>query len=54
MNLPYVSGLGVGNHNNINTTSRKYQNNYIGKYNIIPLVLPFIGDKPKEKKNIFI
>ena len=53
-NLPYVSGLGVGNHNNINTTSRKYQNNYIGKYNIIPLVLPFIGDKPKEKKNIFI
>jgi len=53
-NLPYVSGLGVGNHNNINTTSRKYHNNYIGKYNIIPLVLPFIGDKQKVKRNIFI
>ena len=55
-NLPIVSGSGIGNHNknNINTTSRKYHNNYIGKYNIIPLVLPFIGDKQKEKRNIFI
>ena len=55
-NLPIVSGSGIGsyNKNNINTTSRKYHNNYIGNYNIIPLVLPFIGDKLKEKKNIFI
>ena len=53
-NLPYISGLGVGNHNNVNTTSKKYHNNYIGNYNIIPLVLPFIGDKKKEKRNIFI
>ena len=55
-NLPIVSGSGIGIHhrNNINTTSRKYHNNYIGNYNIIPLVLPFIGDKQKEKKNIFI
>ena len=55
-NLPYVPGSGVGVHNknSNNTTSRKYHNNYIGNYNIIPLVLPFIGDKQKEKKNIFI
>jgi hypothetical protein len=52
-NLPYVCGLGFGSQNNINTTSKKYHNNYIGNYNIIPLFLPFIGDKKKEKRNIF-
>ena len=55
-NLPIVSVSGIGSHNknNINTTSKKYHNNFIGNYNIIPLVLPFIGEKQKEKKNIFI
>ena len=52
-NLPYLFNLGVGSQNNIITTSKKYHNNYIGNYNIIPLVLPFIGDKKKEKRNIF-
>jgi serine/threonine protein kinase len=54
-NLPYVTGIGNYNKNSVNTTGRKLLNNYIGKYNIIPLVLPFIGGKQEEKrKNIMI
>ena len=54
-NLPYVSGIGNYIKNNVNTTGRKLLNNYIGNYNIIPLVLPFIGGKQEEKrKNIMI
>jgi hypothetical protein len=54
-NLPYVAGIGNYNKNSVNTTGRKLLNNYIGKYNIIPLVLPFIGGKQEEKrKNIMI
>ena len=51
-NLPYVLDNNI-NHVNINLTNKKYHNNYIGNYNIIPLVLPFIGGK-QEKKNIVI
>ena len=50
-----MTGIGNYNKNNVNTTGRKLLNNYIGKYNIIPLVLPFIGGKQEEKrKNIMI
>ena len=51
-NLPFVIGKNK-NHININLTNKKYHNNYIGNYNVIPLVLPFIGGK-KKKKNIMI
>ena len=51
-NLPFVIGKNK-NHININLTNKKYHNNYIGNYNVIPLVLPFIGGK-QEKKNIMI
>ena len=53
-NLPYVSVIGNKNKNSISVTSKKYHNNYIGNYNIIPLVLPFIGAKKEEKRNIMI
>ena len=49
--LPYVNTINI---KNINTTNKKPKNNYIGKYNIIPLVLPFIGIKNDEKKNKMI
>ena len=50
-NLPYVSNLSSQAKNN---TNKKYNNYYIEKYNIIPLVLPFIGVKQDEKKNKMI
>ena len=50
-NLPYVSTLGSQVKD---SAKRKNSNNYIGKYNIIPLVLPFIGIKQDEKKNKMI
>jgi len=54
-NLPYVSGIGNYIKYNVNNTGRKLLNNYIGNYNIIPLVLPFIGGKQEDKrKNIMI
>ena len=49
--LPYVSSL---TSQSKNKTNKKYNNNYIEKYNIIPLVLPFIGLKQDEKKNKMI
>ena len=49
--LPYVNTINI---KNIYTTNKKPKNNYIGKYNIIPLVLPFIGIKNDEKKNKMI
>ena len=51
-NLPFVIDNNK-NRININITNKKYHNNYIWNYNIIPLVLPFIGGK-QEKKNIII
>ena len=54
-NLPYVSGIGNYIKYNVNNTGRKLLNNYIGNYNIIPLVLPFIGGKQEDKrKNIMV
>ena len=50
-NLPYVSTLSTQAKN---STNKKFNNNYLGKYNIIPLVLPFIGVNQDEKKNKFI
>ena len=50
-NLPYVSTLGSQVKD---SSKRKNSNNYIGKYNIIPLILPFIGIKQDEKKNKMI
>ena len=50
-NLPYVSTLGTQLKE---TIKKKNSNNCIGKYNIIPLVLPFIGIKQDEKKNKMI
>ena len=50
-NLPYVSTLGTQIKESI---KKKNSNNCIGKYNIIPLVLPFIGVKKDEKKNKMI
>jgi serine/threonine protein kinase len=50
-NLPYVSTLGTQLKE---TIKKKNSNNCIGKYNIIPLVLPFIGVKQDEKKNKMI
>ena len=49
-NLPYVSTLGTNTKN----TSSKLTNNYIGIYNIKPIVLPFIGIKQEDKKNKMI
>ena len=50
-NLPYVSTLA----SQINNTSTKnINNNFVGIYNITPLVLPFIGPKQDEKKNKII
>ena len=50
-NLPYVSTLA----SQINTTTtKKESNNFVGIYNITPLVLPFIGLKQDEKKNKMI
>ena len=50
-NLPYVSTLA----SQINNTSTKnINNNFVGIYNITPLVLPFIGLKQDEKKNKII
>ena len=51
-NLPYVSTLGTNSKNT--TTNKKLNNNYIGTYNIKPIVLPFIGIKQEEKKNKMI
>ena len=50
-NLPYVPTLGTQIKD---TIKKKNSNNCIGKYNIIPLVLPFIGLKQDEKKNKMI
>ena len=50
-NLPYVSTLGTQIKENI---KKKNSNNCVNKYNIIPLVLPFIGVKQDEKKNKMI
>jgi hypothetical protein len=50
-NLPYVSTLGTQIKE---TIKKKNSNNCIGKYNIIPLVLPFIGVRQDEKKNKMI
>ena len=52
-NLPYVIAGNTIN-NRVNITNKKYHNNFIGNYNIIPLVLPFIGVKQEEKRNIMI
>ena len=50
-NLPYVSTLA----SQINNTSTKnINNNFVGIYNITPVVLPFIGLKQDEKKNKII
>ena len=49
-NLPYVPTLG----SLVKDSSKKKNNNYIKKYNIIPLVLPIIGIKQDEKKNKII
>ena len=49
-NLPYVSTLGTSTKN----TNKKLNNNYIGTYNIKPIVLPFIGIKQEDKKNKMI
>ena len=52
-NLPYlIAGNTINNR--VNITNKKYHNNFIGNYNIIPLVLPFIGPKQEEKRNIMI
>ena len=42
------------NKNAVNTTDKKISNNYIKKYNIVPLVLPFIKGKPDNKGNFII
>ena len=53
--LPYVfKNEFKKNKNDVNTTNKKISNNYINKYNIVPLVLPFIKGKPGEKRNIII
>ena len=53
--LPYVSNNEFKkNKNVVNTTNKKISNNYINKYNIVPLVLPFIKVKPEEKGNIMV
>jgi len=49
-NLPYVPTLG----SLVKDSSKKKNNNYIKKYNIIPLVLPIIGIKQDEKINKII
>jgi serine/threonine protein kinase len=49
-NLPYVSTLGTSTKN----TNKKLSNNFIGTYNIKPIVLPFIGIKQEDKKNKMI
>ena len=54
-NLPYV--FNIGNHikTNANLTNKKYHNNYIWNYNIIPLELPFIRTKQEEeKRNVMV
>ena len=56
-NLPYVLGNIFNNKNNVHMTDKKYHNNYMqncNDYNIIPLILPFIGIKQEEKRNIMI
>ena len=53
-NLPYVLGNANNIQNRVSITNKKYHNNYIGNYNIIPLVLPFIGTKQEDKRNIMI
>ena len=53
--LPYVSKNEFKkNKNDVNTTNKKISNNYINKYNIVPLVLPFIKVKPEDKGNIMV
>ena len=52
-NLPYVIA-GNNINNRVNITNKKYHNNFIGNYNIVPLVLPFIGAKQEEKRNKMI
>ena len=46
-NLPYVSNFASQINN---TSTKKINNNFIGIYNITPLVLPFIGPKQKKKE----
>ena len=53
--LPYVfKNEFKKNKNDVNTTNKKISNNYINKYNIVPLVLPFIKVKPEDKGNIMV
>ena len=53
--LPYVfKNEFKKNRNDVNTTNKKISNNYINKYNIVPLVLPFIKVKPEDKGNIMV
>ena len=50
--LPFLSKSEKKNkNNNVNTPGKINNNNFIKKYNIIPLVLPFIKVKPGEKGN---
>ena len=53
-NLPYMVGFGKHIKNNAIITNKKYHNNFIWNYNIIPLVLPTIGSKQEDKKSIII
>ena len=53
--LPFLSKSEKKNkNNNVNTPGKINNNNFIKKYNIIPLVLPFIKVKPGEKGNNII
>ena len=53
--LPFLSKSEKKNkNNNVNTPGKINSNNFIKKYNIIPLVLPFIKVKPGEKGNNII
>ena len=53
--LPFLSKSEKKNkNNNVNTPGKINSNNFIKKYNIIPLVLPFIKVKPGEKENNII
>ena len=53
--LPNVSKTEIKkNKIDVNTSNKKVNNNYIKKYNIVPLVLPFIKGNPDDKGNITI
>ena len=49
--LPHIPTLSSQIRNNNNN---RLNNNYVGSYNIIPLVLPFIGFKKSENRNKMI